>query len=184
MTIENMIDFPYDDYQQLYRAFIEKSVKISDISNDLELFCYSDIIYLLVGDRQVLGNLNVSPITIGSQTYLNITGMFVDPNHWASSIIYWLIYSVKETAKYPVIADHTIFDRRQYLLSCLRKHKYFDIGILDQLTGEVSEFNNLSISRPNLAYIFRPTVLGFDLDMFQRSNSPYVWNPFTEDMSQ
>ena len=183
-SVGNMPDISHDDYQKSYGPLIGKSVKISDVRNNLELYCYSDRIYMLVKDKtEVLGNLAVSPVTIAQKEYLNIDAIFVDPLYRKTSATYWLIYAVKETVTKPVIADGAIFTGGQDLISAIQKHKYLNVGIINLHTGEISELGDKQINSSNFAYVFSSARLGFGKKMFEGTALPYVWYPLFEEIN-
>jgi hypothetical protein len=182
-SIGNLPDVPHEKYQQSYGPLIEKSTKISSVRANLDLYCYSNRIYLLVKDgTEVLGNMNISSVTVAGKPYLNVDAIFVDPLYRKTSATYWLIYAVKETVTHPVIADGAIFTGGQDLITAIQKHKYFNVGAINLHTGEISELGSTEINNPDCAYVFSSANLGFGKDMFEGTNLPYVWYPLFEDV--
>jgi hypothetical protein len=182
-SVGDMPNISHADYQGSYGPLIEKSVKISDVRANLELYLYSNRIYLLVKDHNVvLGHLNFSPVSIASKDYINVDGIFVDPEYRKTSATYWLIYAVKETVNLPVIADGAIFTGGQNLIAAIKKHKYLNVSSIDLRTGKIEPLGNTSINSPNHAYVFSSAKIGFGKNMFEGTNLPYTWYPLFEEI--
>ena len=182
-SVGEMPNISHEDYQDSYNPLISQSTKVSQVRDNLDLYLYANRIYLLVKDHaEVLGNLNVSPVSIAQKEYLNIDGIFVDPKYRKTSATHWLIYSVKEVVDKPVVADGAIFKGGQDLIAAVRKHKYLNVSVIDLHTGRTSELGDTQINSPDHAYVFESANLGFGKVVFEGTNLPYVWYPLFEEV--
>lgn len=172
----------HEAYQSAYLPILEKSIKVADVRNNLELYCYSGKNYLLVKNGSIiLGNMLLSPQEISGKQYLNVEVIFVDPSYRKSSATHWLLYSVKELVNYPIIADGAIFSDGLSLISSLQKHKYVNVSKINTKTGDIEKLD-APINDMDHAYIFESVNLGFGKDMFESDSLPFVWYPLFEDI--
>jgi hypothetical protein len=173
----------HETYQRRHQPLIKQSVKISDVRGNLQLYRYSDKMYLLVkANTEVLGNLNVTPITIAGKSYPSLDVIFIDVNYRKTSAIYWLLYSVKETVDKPIVADGAIFADGQKLIRTIDKYKYFNVRKINTTTGQISQLNDLEINDADHAYLFTSAKLGFGKNMFESTQIPFVWYPLFDDI--
>lgn len=176
-----MMEIDSAEYQDTYGALIPQSKKLADVRQNLELFLYSDRVYLLVKDKTIiLGNLTLSKANIAGKDYLHVDGIFVDQMYRKTSALYWLVYAVKEVVNLPVIADGAIFKDGTALIDAIRKHKMFNVSRLDNNSGIKHELSG-EINSNGQSYIFESTNLGFGKQIFE-SGLPYTWYPLFEDI--
>lgn len=182
-SLGRMPPISHNEYQKAYAPIYRQSTKVSDVRENLELFCHNKENYLLVKDESiVIGNLRLTPTLINGKRYLNVEAIFVDPMYRKTSATHWLIYAVKETADSPIIADGAIFSDGISLINSLRKHKYASVSKINTITGEVHPLDDQPINDQNFAYIFESAKLGFGKDVFEGTELPYVWYPLFEEI--
>jgi len=178
----NMPNISTTDYQKSYSELLAKSTKLADVRVNLELYLYSNRVYLLVKDKSiVLGNLNLSPIAIANVEYHHVDAIFVDPTYRKTSALYWLVYSVKEVLDKPVVADGAIFADGGALISAIQKHKSFNVWKLGKYSGTKTELDG-PINNADYVYLFDSARIGFGKQIFVEG-MPFTWFPLFDEIA-
>jgi hypothetical protein len=172
-------DFPDDSVDQHHYAFqMSGATKLSDITNNLSLWQKDEFLILHKDQKDMVGFVKISKKVILDNTYNHIDLIYIKPEYRNTSAIKWLLYSIKEYAASPVIADGAIFAGGEELIMSLGKHGMAEPKVLNKETGEKTALVE-PINDPTLCYLFESTNLGpgknyFNEDASNRSLG-WVW---------
>lgn len=162
---------------QFIQAEINDATKVEDISDTLSLW-QKDKYLILKKEQSAVGFVKISRDRLLDKIYSHIDLIYIFPEYRKTSAIKWLIYSVKEHAKDPVIADGAIFASGQELINSLGKYGMAEPSVLNKVTGEKTKLVE-PLNDPDLCYIFESTKLGpgknyFSEDTTNRGQG-WVW---------
>jgi hypothetical protein len=135
--------------------------------------------YLLVKDESILLGVAIidDNVKVANKLYSSLVVIYVPPKYRKTSATHWLVFSVKEELRRPLLVDGAIFKGGGELILSLMKHQSIRGSVLDKETGEITPLVGL-VDDPNKAYVFEQTNLGYAKDYFE-SGSP-VWLPVFE----
>jgi len=166
---------------------IHDATKLMDVSSSLSLWQKGEFFVLKKDQSVVVGYVKMSEIefiTLPKQIFNHIDLVYILPEFRKTPAIKWLIYAVKEKAKYPVVADGAIFKGGQDLILSMKKLGMSRIFAFNKITGQKQELSGL-INDPDYCYIFESTRLGFGKNYFNEDQTPeldgWVWYPLFED---
>lgn len=137
--------------------------------------------YLLVKDDSILLGVAVvnDGVEVAGKIYDSLVMVYVPPEYRKTSATHWLIFSIKEELRHPLLVDGAIFKDGGELILSMLKHQSIRGSVLDKSTGEITPLSGL-INDQNKAYVFEQTKIGYAIDYFEIGKP--IWLPVFEDV--
>jgi len=164
MKIKEIIthgEHPNLDSQLIDQNYWNGAELIQQVYKNVFLYKNSDY-YFLAKDKEVIGYIKLSQQSILNQTYEHIDSIYVKTKYRNTHSFKWLIFSVKQLAKYPIIADGAIFKGGNKLIQYIINNNIFTVSLLNKVTGVKIPATTAYITHWDLCYLFEQNKLDFD----------------------